>query len=67
MITKPYRLLRIRDVEVLLCLVCDRWSANPNDLLHRYCGYCHLWLETLPPSYQRTDEHLQPSQAQKPS
>ena len=53
MITKPYRILRLRDTEVLLCLVCDRWSANLNDLAYTYCGYCHVFLDELPEHYRR--------------
>lgn len=48
MITTPYRILRINGVQVLLCLVCDRWSTHPQDLLHHYCGFCHLFLDDLP-------------------
>lgn len=55
MITAPYRILRIRDCEVLLCLVCDRWSAHPQDILHHYCGYCHRFLDDLPDTFRSTD------------
>ena len=55
MITKPYRILRIRGSEVLLCLCCDRWSAHPQDILHHYCGYCRVFLDDLPEDMRSTD------------
>jgi hypothetical protein len=55
MITLPYRLLRIRDTTVLLCLLCDRWSAHPDDILWKYCGYCHCFLTDFPEDFRSTE------------
>jgi len=60
MITKPYSILHIQRQRVLLCLVCDRYSGNPNDIAALYCGYCHTWLTTLRDDFQRPDEELLP-------
>ena len=35
MLTKPYRLLTIKGEEAVLCLLCDRYSANPQDITAR--------------------------------
>jgi hypothetical protein len=59
MITKPYRLLRMQSTSVLLCLLCDRYSANPHDIAQRFCGWCHVWLEELPHDYRRPEEAAQ--------
>jgi hypothetical protein len=59
-ITKPYRFLQIRGESVILCLLCDRYSANPNDIAARYCGFCGTWLATVVDDYQRPDEDLLP-------
>lgn len=56
MITKAYRLLQIQGTRVLLCLLCDRYSAHPTDIVERYCGFCHVWLRTVDADYQRPDE-----------
>jgi hypothetical protein len=29
------------DGRSITCLRCGRTSHNPNDVAHRYCGYCH--------------------------
>lgn len=29
------------------CLECQTRSHNPNDILHRYCGYCHLFHDAV--------------------
>ena len=34
------------DGKAITCLVCLRTSHNPNDVLYRYCGYCHWFHET---------------------
>ena len=31
-----------------LCLLCDRYSANPHDRIHHYCGHCRLFLDDIP-------------------
>jgi hypothetical protein len=56
MITKPWRILHIQGHEVLLCLFCDRYSANVHDITARYCGFCHRWLEGIDNDAQRPDE-----------
>ena len=48
MITKPYRILTYRDRPCILCLVCNWISHNPNDVAHRFCGHCDLFLDDLP-------------------
>lgn len=60
MITKAYRILHIVGQEVLLCLLCDRYSANPQDLAALYCGYCHRWLPDVDEDYRRPDDFLLP-------
>lgn len=60
MVTKPWRILRIAGQEVLLCLLCDRYSANPNDIKALYCGCCGVWLQTVVDDYMRPDEDLLP-------
>ena len=58
MITKPWRILRIQGHEVLLCLFCDKYSANPNDIAARYCGFCHRWLGTVADNEWRPGEGI---------
>jgi hypothetical protein len=48
MITPPYRILTYRGYRGLLCLACNRFSWNINDVKHRYCGFCHVFLNELP-------------------
>lgn len=48
MLTRAWRLLRIGGTPVLLCLICDRYSANLNDIRQRSCGYCHRFLTDVP-------------------
>jgi hypothetical protein len=48
MITPAYRILHYRDYPCILCLMCNRISCNLNDIRHRYCGACHLFLNDLP-------------------
>ena len=53
MITPAYRVLHYRDYPCILCLVCNRISFNPNDIKHRYCGACHLFLNDLPEAFRQ--------------
>ena len=54
MITPAWRILRYRDFPCLLCLVCNRISHHPNDVRHRYCSACNLFLEEVP-EFWRSD------------
>lgn len=29
--------------DAIKCLICERTSYNPNDVLNRYCGNCHAF------------------------
>jgi hypothetical protein len=51
MITHAYRLLTIGGASGLLCLLCDRFSAHPDDIAHRYCSACHVFLADVPATY----------------
>jgi hypothetical protein len=51
MITAAYRILRIKGTETILCLLCDRYSAHPQDIAYKYCGWCHVWLDQVPMTY----------------
>jgi hypothetical protein len=31
--------------DAITCHTCGMTSHNPNDVLHRYCGRCHVFLE----------------------
>lgn len=31
----------------IYCLRCDRTSHHPDDVLNRYCGYCHAYHEAV--------------------
>jgi hypothetical protein len=53
MITPAYRVLHYRREPCILCLVCNRISYNPNDIKHRYCGACHLFLNDLPEDFRQ--------------
>lgn len=53
MITEAYRVLRIRGIPTLLCLVCDSWSTHPQDILHKYCWNCNLFIGELDENYRR--------------
>lgn len=59
MITRAFRILTINNQPCLLCLLCDRWSYNPHDIAHRYCGWCHVFLRDVPEDYQRPRLHYQ--------
>ena len=48
MITHAWRDIHIHGTTVMLCLLCDRYSANPHDRDRRYCGFCHVFLEGIP-------------------
>jgi hypothetical protein len=60
MITHAYRLLMIRGAPVILCLLCDRYSANPGDIVNVYCGACHVFLEDVPATYDPTAQAATP-------
>jgi len=53
MITEAYRILRIRGKVAILCLSCDTLSFEWNDVLHRYCYACNIFLDELPDDYRR--------------
>ena len=36
-------LLKSEAIPVIVCLCCGAFSYNPNDILHLYCGNCHLY------------------------
>jgi hypothetical protein len=50
-ITAAYRILSIKGTETILCLLCDRYSAYPKDIHYKYCGWCHVWLDEVPRTY----------------
>ena len=53
MITHAWRIIHIQGEQVLLCLLCDRYSWNPTDRATLYCGYCHEWLDIVPEDFRR--------------
>lgn len=53
MITRAWRIIHVNGSQVILCLLCDRYSANVHDIANRYCGYCHVFLDDLPEDYRR--------------
>ena len=48
MIAHAYRMLAVQGHDLLLCLLCDRTSAHPQDREQRYCGFCQAFLENIP-------------------
>jgi len=52
-ITHAWRNIHIQGEQVLLCLLCDRYSWNPHDRANRYCGWCHVFLDTAPEDFRR--------------
>lgn len=52
MITPAFRILRYRDIECILCLVCNRISFHSEDVRRRFCGACNLFLADLPMDYE---------------
>jgi hypothetical protein len=48
MITKAWRLLTVREHLWLLCLLCNRWNGDPNNVAARYCAYCRVPLAQVP-------------------
>lgn len=50
--TPTYRLER--DGEAIRCLVCNMLSHHPEDVKHRYCGWCHQF---HPVKVDKTDTH----------
>ena len=67
MVTLPWRIIRIQGQKALFCLLCDKYSFNPNDIALRYCGYCGVWLATVPDHWQRPDEELMPFVVYRPA
>jgi hypothetical protein len=53
LITHAWRIIHIQGEQVLLCLLCDRYSWNPHDRANRYCGFCHEWLDIVPEDFRR--------------
>lgn len=53
MITHAWRIIHIQGEQVLLCLLCDRYSWNPHDRANLYCGFCHEWLDIVPEDFRR--------------
>lgn len=37
------------DKESITCLRCERTSHNPNDVEHRYCGFCNMFHDDIWP------------------
>jgi hypothetical protein len=35
----------VRAGKAITCLLCGLTSHNPNDVINRYCGYCHIFHE----------------------
>ena len=31
----------------IFCHLCRKRSYHPMDIEHKYCGFCHVWLEDL--------------------
>jgi hypothetical protein len=56
MITKAWRFVRVGPMHGLLCLLCDRVSFNPHDMVHHYCSACHLFLDDVAPGHLRPEE-----------
>lgn len=56
MITKAWRIIRFAGHDMILCLVCDRFSFNVNDVREVYCGYCHHFLRDIPMAMTREDD-----------
>lgn len=38
-----------KDGKSIKCLRCERTSHNPNDVEHRYCGFCHQFHDDIWP------------------
>ena len=43
-----WRDIHIHGTTVMLCLLCNRYSANHHNRDKRYCGFCHVFLEDIP-------------------
>ena len=52
MITHAWRELQVHGQRLFLCLLCDRYSANPHDAERRYCGFCGVFLEDIPMDFR---------------
>ena len=53
MITEPWRVLRLRGIPYLLCLVCDQLSCHMEDVNLHQCSYCGIFLQELPEDFRR--------------
>lgn len=60
MVTKAYRILTLSGMDILVCLLCDRWTRHPDDIAKHYCGWCHTWLDAVPDDFRRPDEENGP-------
>ena len=43
MVGLTYRLEVVAGVAAIRCLLCNRVSELPGDVMERYCGRCHLF------------------------
>lgn len=66
MVTVAWRILSIQGHPVLLCLLCDRYSANVHDIEERYCGYCHRYLTEVLRDYVRPADRAPVSPLPRP-
>jgi ribosomal protein L37E len=45
---ESYLVLDLADSgRAIRCLLCGTTSYNPNDIRHRYCGFCHVFHEDV--------------------
>jgi hypothetical protein len=42
-----FRIETVAGVSAIRCLLCHRISELPGDVEHRYCGRCHLFLDSV--------------------
>lgn len=49
--THAYRLLHVHGQRLILCLLCNRYSAHPDDIAEHFCGHCRIWLDYVPEDY----------------
>ena len=53
MITPAFRIIQLRGQLTLFCLLCNQFSADPEDVTQRYCLYCGKFLDEVPEDYRR--------------
>jgi predicted RNA-binding Zn-ribbon protein involved in translation (DUF1610 family) len=58
MITEPWRILRIRGLPCLLCLLCDSLSMHLEDVQQFYCPQCGIFLLDLPENFRRPSRNV---------